>query len=187
MKCPTETDGFTLVETLVVLMLVGVLTSVMAPLFSPGRWRADAAVSELTLALNGAQRAAVLRQHDIVVRFLTDERRIQIHDDADNDGAIDDDESVRLIELPETIGFSQGSVSALPEGNGPVTFRAVEGVPRLTFHRNGSASQSGAAYLRPVEGSLSTSKNAVRAITVVRATGSVQCRSFQTGSWEVGC
>ena len=187
MSTSVHTEGFTLVETLVVLMLVGVLTSIMAPLFSPGRWRVDAGVSELTLALNGAQRPAVLRQHDMVVRFLADERRIQIHTDADNDGEVDDGEVLRLIELPETVGFGQGSVQSLPEGDGPITFREVEGIPLLVFHRNGSASASGVVYLRPMEGSLSTTKTAVRAVTVVRATGSVQCHSFQTGSWEVGC
>ena len=179
--------GFTLMEVLVVVLIVGVLTTMAAPLFSPGRWRVDGAIAELTLTLNGAQRLAVLRQHDVVVRFLSGSGSIRIHQDRNNDGAIEDGEDVRIMELPETVGFARGEAPALAVGSADVSFREVEGAPELVFHRNGSASEEGVVYLRPVIGSLSDRVESTRAVTVVRATGTVECHSYRTGAWGRGC
>ena len=68
-----------------------------------------------------------------------------------------------------------------------MSFKSKGGEPTLTFHRNGSASETGVAYLRPLEGSLSQSPYAVRAVTVERATAEVRCHSFRTGSWADQC
>ena len=180
-------SGFTLIELVFVMVIVGIIASMMTPLFSPGRWRADSAVQELAISLNAAQRLAVLRQHDIIVRFRLSDRSVFIHQDANNNGAQDEGEDTRTLELPETVGFGSGSVPNLPEGAGPVSFPIRAGVPTLVFHRNGSANATGALYLRPVEGSMSGASQGVRAITVERATGEVRCFSYRTGSWEAAC
>jgi len=180
-------SGFTLAEILLVVVILGILTSMVTPLFSPGRWRADSAVQELALSLNAAQRLAVLRQHDVVVRFLLSDRTVRIHQDENNNGVEDAGEDTRLLELPETVGFGIGPVPALPEGAPPVSFPVRRGYPTLVFHRNGSANATGAVYLRPMEGSLSGSAQAVRALTVERATGEVRCHSYRTGAWEGVC
>jgi prepilin-type N-terminal cleavage/methylation domain-containing protein len=179
--------GFTIVELLVVLTLAGLIMAIAAPILEPGRWRADSAVQELMVGLNAAQRLAVLRQHDVIVTFLLNERLIRVHRDADNDGAVDPGEETRVIELPETVGFSRGSVPPLEGISDDVSFAVNGGGPRLVFHRNGSASQWGMAYLRPVEGSMSADVEAVRAVSVERATGQVRCYSYRTGSWETSC
>lgn len=168
-------------------MIMGILTSMVTPLFSPGRWRADGAVQELALGLNAAQRLAVLRQHDMVVRFLLSERTVRIHQDENNNGVEDTGEDTRIVELPETVGFGVGTVPALPAGAPPVSFPIRDGNPTLIFHRNGSANASGAVYLRPMEGSLSGVAESVRAITIERATGEVRCHSYRTGAWEDAC
>lgn len=180
-------SGFSLAEMLFVVVIVGILTSIVTPMFSPGRWRADSAVQEVALTLNAAQRLAVLRQHDVVVRFLLSDRVLRIHQDWNNNGLEDDDEDVRVLALPETVGFGSGSVPNLPAGSAPVSFPVRSGNPTLVFHRNGAANATGAVYLRPMEGSLSTSTEAVRALTVERATGEVRCFSFRTGAWEDAC
>lgn len=182
-----ESRGFTIVELVMVLVLAGILMSMMAPVLQPGRWRADSAVHELTLSLNAAQRLAVMRQHDIVVTFDLIARRVWVLQDQDNDGIADDGENQKLIELPETIGFGLGGAPALPQGAGPVSFRDRGAGPTVTFHRSGSASESGAAYLHPFQGSLSGNTEGVRALTVERATGEVRCFSYRTGSWEPAC
>jgi len=182
-----STSGFTLVELLIVLILVGVLTSIVAPMLSPGRWRADSAVQEVVMSLNGAQRLAVLRQHDVVITFLTDERQLRLHQDRNNDRNMDPDEDVRVVELPETMGFGLGSATAIGGFTGSVSFESEDDGPTVVFHRNGSASESGSAYLRPLEGSMSIDPEAVRAITVERATGEVRCFSYRTSAWEAAC
>lgn len=179
--------GFSLVELIFVMILVGIMASIAAPLFSPGRWRADNAVQEVVLGLNAAQRLAVLKQHDIHVTFMVDERRVRLHEDSNNDGDIDTGENWRIIDLPETIAFSIGSAPRLREGNPPISFDTGNGDPVLTFHRNGSASKSGVVYLRPVQGDMAASPEAVRALTVERATGEVACHSYRTGAWEFSC
>lgn len=184
---PSRSPGFSLVEMLFVMVIVGILTSLITPLFSPGRWRADSAVQEVAMSLNAAQRLAVLRQHDVVVRFLLSDRVVRVHRDANNNGTEDQGEDTRTIELPETVGFGSGSVPTLPQGTGPVSFPVRAGSPTLIFHRNGSANASGAVYMRPMEGSLSGTSQGVRALTVERATGEVRCLSYRTGSWESSC
>ena len=180
-------SGFTLAEMLWVLVLVGILTSIAAPSFNPGRWRADSAVQEVMISLNAAQRLAVMRQHDVVVTFLVADGQMRVHRDADNDGTVDEGEDTRIVELPETIAFSRGSV---PPVNGildDVSFASSDGRPTLVFHRNGSASESGMAYLRPIRGSMSFDREGARAVTVERATGETRCLSYRTGSWETSC
>jgi prepilin-type N-terminal cleavage/methylation domain-containing protein len=179
--------GFTIVELLIVLALVGLLTSIAAPMLNPGRWRTDSAVQELMVGLNAAQRLAVLRQHDVIVTFLVDERRILVHRDSDNDGAIDTDEDSRVILLPETVGFSRGQAPPIDGVGNDISFAVSGAGPQLVFHRNGSASASGTAYVRPVEGPMSLDVEASRAVSVERATGQVRCFTYRTRSWESSC
>jgi len=181
--------GFTLVELIVVLAVVGVLASMAAPRFEPGRWRADSGAQELMVALIGAQRLAVLRQHDVSVTFLIDERALEIHRDLNNNGVVDAGEDVRLVELPETIGFGLGPTPSLSADPvlATVTFRDGPRGPRLVYHRNGSASEAGRIYLRARFGSLSEDAESSRALAVERATGEVRCFSYRTGTWEGSC
>lgn len=180
-------SGFTIVELSVALVLLGILASIMAPVLKPGRWRADSAIQQLTLGLNAAQRLAVMQQHDVVVTFDTAQHEVHVLQDKNNNGVADAGELSSVIELPETIGFGTGGAPALPEGAGPVSFRNSDNKLVVTFHRNGSASQTGAAYIYPYEGSLSDGTEGVRALTVERATGEVRCYSYRTGRWEESC
>jgi len=179
--------GFTLAEILIVLALLGVLMTIVAPVFNPGRWRADSAVQEVMITLDAAQRMAVMRQHDVIVTFLLDQRRLRVHRDANNDGAVDSGEDTRVVELPETMAFSRGATPPVNGASDDVSFEVDGGGPRLIFHRNGSASESGTAYLRPVEGKMALDVDAARAVTVERATGEVRCFSYRTGSWMSSC
>jgi prepilin-type N-terminal cleavage/methylation domain-containing protein len=180
-------QGFSLIELLVVLVVSGVIMSIVAPRLEPGRWRADAAVQEVVVSLNAAQRLAMLRQHDIVVTFQTNERRLRLLQDRNNNGDADAGEDVRVVQLPETMGFGRGSAPQFGTGSAAVTFRIKDGAPTLIFHRNGSASESGQAYLKPLEGSMSFDAEAVRAVSVERSTGVVRCFSYRTAAWEGAC
>ena len=181
--------GFTITELIALLAVAGVLTSIAAPLATPGRWRADVGVQEVMAGLGAAQRLAVLRQHDVVVTFLLDERSLRVHRDGDNDGVVDAGEDVRLLRLPETVGFGLGPTPAIgaDPGTATATFDDDGAGPRLVFHRNGSASEAGRIYLRPLEGSQSTDVVGARALTVERSTGEIRCFSYHTGTWEAEC
>lgn len=181
--------GYSMVELLLVLTVVAVMTSIAAPAFFPGRWRADAAVQEVMATLSATQRFAVLRQHDLAVTFLETERSLEVHRDEDNDGVVDAGEDVRRIELPETVGFGVGSAPTMrgDPATSTVTFADPGAGPRLVFHRNGAASQAGRIYLRPHEGSLASDAIAARALEVTRSTGEIRCFSYRSGSWEGTC
>ena len=184
---PAEAAGFTLAEMLAVMVIVGIFATMMAPLFTPDRWRADSAVQELAMGLNAAQRLAVLSQHDLIVTFGTADNVMRLHSDNDNDGVRDAGEDVRVQQLPENMGFGGGGAPALPSGGNPVNFASGGPDTTLTFHRNGSASRSGILYVRPLRGSMATDPGAVRALSVERATGEVRCYSYRTGTWEPSC
>jgi len=181
--------GFSMVELVLVVAVVGILTSIAAPALSPGRWRADAAVQETMAALSAAQRLAVLRQHDVIVTVLEAERALEVHRDMNNDGVIDAGEDVRRVDLPETVGFGPGSAPGLA-GDPPTTTATFEDAgsgPRLTFHRNGAASEEGRIYLHPLEGSLSDEAVAARALEIQRSTGELRCFTYRTGAWASTC
>jgi hypothetical protein len=167
--------------------VLSVLMGIMAPVLKPGRWRADSAIREIALGLNAAQRLAVMRQHDIVVTFDLTKHQVRVLEDQNDNGVADAGEAWNVIELPETIAFGTGGAPDLPEGSGPVSFRDSGAGPTVTFHRNGSASETGAAYIYPYEGSLSGGTEGVRALTIERSTGEINCYSYRTGSWEESC
>lgn len=181
--------GFTMIELIVVLAVVGIIAGFAAPQFQAGRWRAQSGAQEVMMALGAAQRLAVLRQHDVAITFRIDDRVLEIHQDEDNDGTVDAGEDVRIVELPETIGFGLGPASPLAgdPSYATVTFIAGEDDPRLVFHRNGSASEAGRVYVRPRFGSMSDDAGSSRALLVERATGEVRCFSFASGTWEPRC
>jgi len=179
--------GFTLVEVLLVLGIVGIIMTIAVPGISPDRWRSDGAVQSVAIAMNAAQRTAVLRQHDVIMTFDMDADVIQVHLDTDNDGSVDSGEATRMIDMPETIGFANSGATELPQGSAPISWAPASGDPILTFYRNGSTSSEGAVYLSPTRGRKKAVATSARAVTVERATGVVRCWSFRNATWEEAC
>lgn len=176
--------GFTIVELLVGLAIVAVLIGITMMRIDRERYRVDSQVQALGFAMNAAQREAVLRQHDVRLRFDTARHRVRIHRDADNSGSVEPDERETVLVLEDDVLFGLVGSDGFAWGSEPVTFRAgSEGEPTLTFHRNGSASDFGVVYL--------SSRNALRAynraLEVERATGEVRCHTYRTGDWELAC
>jgi prepilin-type N-terminal cleavage/methylation domain-containing protein len=178
--------GFTLVELIYVMIIVGILAGMAAPLVDLSRLRMDSAATGVASSLAAAQRTAVFRGHDIVVAMELDANRLRIHTDANNDGRIQTTEVWKVVELPEGVAFGLTGAEALSSGAPPVTFLGKQGtLSRLTFHRNGSASEMGYIYLTG-EGGGAQDRNS-RAIEVVRATARIKCWSHNTGSWQENC
>ncbi len=176
-----------MIEVVLVLSILLILTSLMAPMISPSRWRADNAAQTVALSLSSAQRLAVLRQHDVVVQLSVDDQWIRVHRDLDNDGIEDEGEDARVIQLPETMGFANAGAPTLPGSLGSTPIDTIDGDPVITFHRSGSASTSGVIYLSPLRGAHRDDKTSVRALSIERATGVVRCFSYRTGEWEATC
>jgi type II secretory pathway pseudopilin PulG len=183
---PLRANGFTLAEVGVVVIMVGVLAAVAIPLITPARFRVNSATMEVATEFLAAQRMAVLKGHNIVIAFDEDGGTVRIHEDANNDGAIQTDEATQLTHLPEGAAFGRAGAPAIGSSSQAVTFTQRQGsLRKLTFHRNGSASEEGYVYITGTQGG-ALAKN-TRAIQVIRATARVKCWSYQLGSWRETC
>lgn len=182
--------GFTLPELLIVLVVIGILSVLLLPRIEILKYRMDGSVRGLVTALVMAQRSAVNRQHDVVVRFDTAAGQIRIHEDEDNDGGVDTGERVRFVTLEAGVRFGRGTAPARSgAGHGAVDFSDSQNdLPAVRFHRSGSASSHGSFYLTS-ERAMAAAEYAKdsRAVEVARATGRASWYYYDAESgWEAG-
>lgn len=178
--------GFSVVEMLLILTMMGIMVAIAAPSIDYAGSRVEAQGQEITSRLAAAQQQAVLAQHDVVVAFDTAGRRIRWHQDLDDDGAMDEGEPVTYTDLDTGVVFALGTAAARPRGDATVSFAAPDGgLPQLTFHRNGSASEAGGLYVTTTRALTDTARaDDARSIEIERATGRVSRFSYTSGSWR---
>jgi prepilin-type N-terminal cleavage/methylation domain-containing protein len=177
--------GFTLVETLVTLMITGVLLRVMLPKIDVTRYRADSVAQQLRSTFQQAQRTSLLRQHDVLVSFDTVGHRVRVVWDANNDGAVNSGERViwRSIETGNRFVVpSAGVVGSVASSVNGTALRAVDGMPTLVFHRDGSVSTDAEIYLVTAGQAAAAG---FRAVLLIQATGRSEWyrQSSGTGKW----
>ena len=180
--------GFSLPELLVVLLIVSILSAIIVPAIEVVRYEVDGAARASMGALMAAQRVAVKRQHDVIVVFDTDATQIRIHQDGDNDGAVDAGERVRTVVLEDGVRFGRGSAPALDGYTSAVSFTETsQGMPAVRFIRSGSATEGGAFYLTSRRDLPSGSHPGdARMVRVNRATGRVTWYEYTGSAWEQG-
>jgi type IV fimbrial biogenesis protein FimT len=179
-------SGITIVELVVVLVVVGVVLSIGMPRIDLTRARMDSGFRQLGIKLLAAQRLAIMRQHAVVVAFDTVRGRMRLHEDRNNDGAIQSTEPVTFVALEEGLVFGRGTASALAMGDGPITFvKRQDGMPAVTFTRSGSAGEFGGFYVTSGRGrALARYASDARAFQVARATGRVFQFQYSGGTWR---
>jgi prepilin-type N-terminal cleavage/methylation domain-containing protein len=181
--------GFTLLELIVILALVGIIVTIAVPRIDVARFQLDAAVQEVLSKVAVSRGQALLRQHDIVLTFDEPGDRFYVLYDADNSGSTTSGELRAMVQLPDRVKFGRGGAPAISGMTDAVPFTKVsESLPALRFHRNGSASEEGIVYLTSGRAAGSTGfPQDTRALKVERATGSVRCLSYRTLAWVEGC
>lgn len=182
--------GFTFIEVLVVLMVMGILATLVLPHVPLGRYRMDSSVRGVALMLVAAQREAVKRQCDVIVSFDTSTGDVYVHEDTNGNGQVDPGERMRVRSLDGGVTFGRGGAPPRAMGTASITFAEREaGRPAVTFYRNGSTNEQGGLYLTTKQAMANPGhENHARAIEIERATGRISWYYFNPSvdSWSRG-
>lgn len=178
--------GFSLIEMLIVLVVIGLLVGITAPKIDVVKYRLEAGMQGVGMSLLSAERQAITKQHDVVLTFDVTGGVIHIFDDANNNGLRDAGEHERAVALAEGVVFGRAAAPARPMGPGPVTFtRTINGMPALVFHRDGSASEGGGFYLTSTRAVASGQHlDDTRSVEVERATGRATWWRYGPPAWR---
>ncbi|MDZ4864960.1 MAG: prepilin-type N-terminal cleavage/methylation domain-containing protein [Gemmatimonadota bacterium] len=185
-------SGMTLVELLLVVIIMSIITGLAIPRLNLEGYKVSSAVRGVTASLSYAQRLAVSLQHDIRVSFDAPNRRIRVHEDANNNGVMDINERITYTNLEDGVTFGRGGAPAITytDGvSGPLTFnftRTQGGLPLVVFRRDGTVSESGGFYLNTIKSIAQGTTSSVRAGEMIRSSGRVIWYSYATTSWIRG-
>jgi len=175
--------GFTLAETMVVLVIAAMMITLALPRVDTTRYKADAIAQIVRTTLQNAGRTAITRQHDIMVSFDTLGQRMVTTYDANNNGQADIGERVTYRGLDVGILFADPSVNGV-SGNSistPISGSAVatkNGMPTLIFHRDGSVSSDAEIYVSIA----ARGPKMYRALVLTQATGRVDWYRLNTST-----
>ena len=181
---PTRQAGFTLIEVVVTLILVGILGALAYPKIDVGRYKADAVVTTVRSTMQQAQRASLVGQHDIIVSFDVGGNRIRLAWDRNNNHVIDEGERVSWTSLSQGNRFATPTRGVHGDVDRPVmgsNLKSLDDYPTVTFHRDGSLSSELEIYMS----SFSTPVR-WRAVTVVQATGRTDWFRKNTNTDQAG-
>ena len=173
----SDRDGFTLIEMLIVIIMIGILAGMMASRLDYTSYRANSIARGVLAELNTAQRTAVSLQNDVRVTTV-DGTALRIHEDTDNNGSVNGSERVTSVPLEHSFRFGKGSMSDVPAPADPTDLSTVT----LVFRRDGTASRAGTFYISSSQAD--DDCKYCRAVAVARATGRTVLYSMATGSWE---
>ena len=167
-------SGFSMLEVTVTLAVMGIVLAMGLSRVDTSAWRLDTAGQQVVQRVRAARALAVLRQHDVVVSFDVATRAIVVHEDANGDGEIGDDERVTRQGLEGKVRFELGGATPFADyEGGAVTFS--DGA--VTFKRNGSASQEGAVYVSQ------PGLEKARVVVICRATGQAEMHRYNGSRW----
>jgi prepilin-type N-terminal cleavage/methylation domain-containing protein len=182
--------GFTLVEMLIVVTMIGIMTGIALWRVDIARYQVNGDIQSIGTTLIAAQREAIAKQHNVIVVFDTAGNRLRIVWDANNNGAFDTDEHTRFVFLGDRVRFGLGTAPAMAFGTSAINFTHTEstsGLPAVTFYRNGSASEAGGAYIASLR-AIGDPKYVtdIRAMRVERATGRAEWWHYDGMTWVRG-
>lgn len=176
--------GFTLIEILMVIVLIALVAAFGIPKLNFSGYRISGAVRGATSLIARAQRTAVTDQNNVNVLFDVPNNQIKLHEDANNDNAIQGSERVRAYPLGEGIVFGRNGAPVRLYSTATVSFsRTQGGMPEIIFRRDGSASENGGFYITTTTAQKSSRPQDARSIEVTRATGRAEWYQYNGSSW----
>lgn len=178
--------GFSLIEILTVMALIGILAGWAVTRFTSARYRMDANIRLLQNVLIAAQQTAIARNFPVQVMFdasSATDHRVRILLDADDDGQASVNETVTYRPLDGALFLTpastiDGALPAYVTGSGLVSGRpALQQAIRIG--PNGALGGDVVLYI----GTATTRPNEMRALAIIGATARTAFWSHSNGSW----
>lgn len=163
--------GFSLLEILIVLVIIGVVMRMAVPRLNMSQYRSDAAAQQVRSVFMTAQRTSLTRQFDVIVSVDTVQFGLRIAEDVNNDGSIQVSEwkfwrpageGNRFGVPPKGVNYASPTKSVVGG-----SIKVVDNLPSIIFHRDGSTSTDAEIYVS----STYKGRTDFRAIALTRATG----------------
>ena len=187
LRSTSQRQGFTIIELLMVVVVVGILTAIVMPKFKiSAETEVQLAAMQLAQDIDLARTRALTTRSQSRVTFSSSAREYSGYLDEDDDGTIGQTAAERLAlrgfdtrPLPIRISFGRGTAPSAPDdaGAGAITFANA----RVDFDARGLTwpmGSGGTVYLEH-----EVTKSAVAAI-VVSPSGSVRLWSWRNGAWQ---
>lgn len=180
--------GFTMIETLLVLAIIGIVTAIGLPKLDTFKYRSDATAVMIRSLMMQAQREAIVGQHDLIVSIDTTRHRLILGFDKNNDGSIVTTERIRTQALPDQSRFITPTSPLGTSGlNAFGAIRAekittLSGLPSVIFRRDGSVNTTLELYTT----SQRNSARDWRVTTVTQATGRTEFQRWNGNAWVKG-
>lgn len=174
--------GFTLVELVIVLALMGIIFGIAGTRLDLGKYRTNSGVTVLMTTLQGAQRLAVQRQYNVIVSFDPATARVRSIEDADSDGRVSAGDHVVWKSLGDQVRFAvppAGLNGAVAEPVVGDNIRKLDGYPTIMMRRDGSTSSGAEIYIRTTRQELKD----FRALALTQSTGRIDIFRYADPGW----
>lgn len=177
--------GFTLLELMVVMVIIGILSGIAFIKLDPRRNQADAGIGVVKTVMQQAMRNSVQRQYNIIISFDTAARRLRTVEDKNNNNVADPGERVLWRPLENDMKFA--TPAAVVTGAltpGPIVgsrIRTIDAMPSVIARRDGALSSDLQVFVTSLRGS----PGDYRAVVVAQPTGRVETYWYTGSVWTL--
>ena len=169
-----KTQGFTLLELLIVIAFVAIIMAIGIPNFSKWKekYEINGQAQKVYFDMMLARSTSVKNNNNVSVTFDANKNLYKVHDDTNNDSVEDQGESIKSVNLENNVEF--GYVPGLRDIDGNMVTSPVflESGNTVTFNRRGQASKGGSIFLIH-KNDIGASNDRLRSINILKATGAV--------------